>query len=188
MRAFHAKRPMHPQRIFLVGMMASGKTTIGRHLAALLNYDFKDTDALVEERAGADISWIFDMEGEDGFRDREQLALELATRPSNVVVATGGGAVLREHNRSLMRSRGAVVYLSAPAELIAARAARDRRRPLLQVDDVRTAVEALIDERHALYRDVAHWEVETEGRSIRSIAAHIANLVRSSDAEAQTAP
>lgn len=188
MRTLHAKSSMHPRRIFLVGMMASGKTTIGRQLAALLGYDFKDTDALVEQRAGADISWIFDVEGEDGFRDREQLALELGTRQPNVVVATGGGAVLREDNRRLMRGRGTVVYLSAPAALIAARAARDRRRPLLQVDDVRAAVETLVRERHPLYRDVAHWEVEIEGKAARSLAADIANLLRNSDAEANAAP
>jgi len=188
MRAFRTKAPMHPQRIFLVGMMASGKTTVGRHLAALLRYEFQDTDALVEQRAGADISWIFDVEGEDGFRARERQALELATRQPNVVVATGGGAVLREDNRRLMRDRGAVVYLNVPAELIAARAARDRRRPLLQVGDVRAAVETLIRERHPLYRDAAHREVETEGKGARFLAAHIVDLLRSSDAEAKATP
>ena len=185
MRRFRSSEPMHPPCVFLVGMMASGKSTIGRHLAALLGYDFKDTDHLVEERAGADISWIFDREGEDGFRDREQHALDLATGQPNIVVATGGGVVLRKDNCNLMRDRGVVVYLNAPVDLIAVRAAHDRRRrPLLQTGDLGAKVEALVRERQPLYRAVAHWEVETQRRAARSIAAHIAKLLRTDHAVA----
>lgn len=166
--------------IFLVGMMASGKTTIGRKLAALLGFDFQDTDHLVEERAGADISWIFDMEGEDGFRDREQAAIEQATARTGVVLATGGGAVLRETNRRRLRERGAVVYLEAAADVIVERAGRDRRRPLLDVDDLPKRVRSLLRERAPLYASVAHVTVATDRRPARVIAQQVADTVAAS--------
>ena len=167
--------------VFLVGMMASGKTTIGRELAALLHFDFHDTDQLVEERAGADISWIFDMEGEQGFRDREQAAIDEATALAGVVVATGGGAVLRDVNRRRLRERGAVVYLSASPALILERTRlergrpeRDRRRPLLHVQDVEQRVDALCRQREPLYRATAHIVVAAGRQPARRIAAAIA--------------
>lgn len=160
--------------VFLVGMMASGKTTIGRKLAALVGFDFQDTDQLVEQRAGADISWIFHMEGEDGFRDREQVAIEQATAQTGVVLATGGGAVLRESNRRRLRERGTVVYLEAAADVIIERARRDRRRPLLETGDLPKRVEALLRERAPLYAAVAHVTVTTDRRPARLIAQQVA--------------
>lgn len=166
--------------VFLVGMMTSGKTTIGRQLAALLHFDFRDTDQLVEERAGADISWIFDREGEQGFREREQLAIDEATAMANVVVATGGGAVLRDVNRQRLRERGTVVFLDAPPALIlerAGRAHRDRRRPLLQTEDLAQRIVALCRQREPLYRAAAHIVMAADGRPARAIAASVARQV-----------
>ena len=164
--------------IFLVGMMAAGKTTVGRDLAALLGFNFRDADQLVEERAGVDISWIFDQEGESGFRDREQLAIDTATKMPRTVLATGGGAVLRESNRRAMRERGLVVYLKANADLLAERARRDHRRPLLNVGDVGSRVDALLREREPLYAQVAHLTVTTGRRSASSVAANIVERLR----------
>ncbi len=163
--------------VFLVGMMGSGKTTIGRQLAALLHFDFHDTDQIVEERAGADIAWIFDREGEDGFRDREQLAIDEVTAMTDVVVATGGGAVLRDLNRQRLRARGTVVYLSAPPALILERTRRDRHRPLLKVEDVEQRIATLSQQRESLYRAAAHVVVATDRRPARAIAASVAQRV-----------
>lgn len=165
---------MAQQNIFLVGMMAAGKTTVGRHLAALLGHEFVDSDQEVERRCGADISWIFDMEGEDGFRDREQKVLEELTARNGVVLATGGGAVLRDANRANLRSRGTVVYLRASVKQIVERTRRDRARPLLQGDgDLRARVTALADERDELYRATAHLVCDTKGRPSKVLAEEI---------------
>ena len=171
--------------VFLVGMMAAGKTTIGRELADLLAFDFHDADQLVEERAGVDISWIFDQEGEAGFRDREQQSIEDATKMPRIVLATGGGVVLRESNRRALRQRGVVVYLQASAELLVERASRDHRRPLLQVGDVSERIEALLREREPLYAKVAHLTVAAGRQAASSIAADIAKQLGDlADAEA----
>ena len=161
------------QNIFLVGMMAAGKTTVGRQVARLVELDFEDTDRVIEERAGADISWIFDREGEAGFRRREEQAIDDCTRRHGVVLATGGGAVLSSTNRERLRARGAVVYLQADADRIVERASRDRRRPLLQVENVRERIETLIREREPLYRQAAHVVIVSDGRPAKAVAAEV---------------
>lgn len=168
---------MSERSVFLVGMMAVGKTTIGRHVATRLGFDFFDADSLVEARAGADISWIFDVEGEAGFRDREQRAIEELTAHPRAVVATGGGAVLRASNRRRLSERGLVVYLKAAVDVVVERARRNRRRPLLQGGDMRQRVADLCREREPLYRSVAHIEVVTDRRPPREVAAEIADEV-----------
>ena len=175
------------RNVFLVGMMASGKTTIGRQLANMLGFDFHDTDRLIEEGAGADISWIFDREGEEGFRDREELAVDEATAMTSVVVATGGGAVLRETNRQRLSTRGTVVYLSATPDLILERAGRNRNRPLLQVDDVRQRIAALCRQREPLYRAIADVVVATESLPVRTVAATVARRIAEYSARAMAA-
>ena len=170
---------MNEQNVYLVGMMGSGKTTIGRHLAGLLRFDFRDTDAIVEASTGADIGWIFDVEGEAGFRDREQRAIAEATMRKRIVLATGGGAVLRPENRCLLRQRGVVVHLDAQADVILDRVRRDRRRPLLQGEDVAARVEALLAERQPLYRETAHFAVVTDSRPARQVASDILDRLRS---------
>ena len=161
------------RNLFLVGMMAAGKTTLGRRLASLLGREFLDTDLEIERRTGADVSWIFDVEGEQGFRDREHKVLDELTRRSGVVLATGGGAVLRKANRDNLRARGTVVYIKASIDRIVERARRDRTRPLLQSGDLRERVTTLVREREHLYRETAHMVCCASGRSSKVLAAEI---------------
>ena len=168
---------MTPRNVYLVGMMAVGKTTVGRHLASRLDFTFHDTDQVIETRSGADISWIFELEGEERFRDREQQVIEELTLCEGVVLATGGGAVLREANRTLLRERGIVVYLRSGVDLILERTRSDRRRPLLQVDDVRERIETLTAERGPLYESVAHLAITVDRRPPKAIAADLHDLL-----------
>ncbi len=147
---------MRPQHIFLVGPMGAGKTTIGRHLADLLGLSFVDVDSEIETRAGADIQWIFDMEGEAGFRERESKVLvDLVSESKPMVIATGGGIVLSADNRAVLERSGLVVYLSATAEQLIERTRRDKTRPLLQVEDREAVIRKLIEDRSPLYNQVA---------------------------------
>lgn len=172
---------MEVRNVYLVGMMAVGKTTIGRQLASRLGFTFHDTDHAVEEQAGADISWIFELEGEAGFRDREQQAIDDFTGHDGVVLATGGGAVLRGHNRARLRERGTVVYLECDVDLIVERTRSDSKRPLLQVDDVRKRIEAISTERAPLYKAAAHFSVPVDRRPPKAITADIVHLLSAED-------
>jgi len=153
--------------------MGAGKTTIGKYLAQQLKLEFADTDTEIEKRTGADIPWIFDMEGEQGFRDREQLVVAELTEWDNVVLATGGGVVLRPENRTALAGRGFVVYLHATAEEQARRTRRDRRRPLLQTDDPEETLRQLMAERDPLYREIADHVINTDGCSPRTVAQRL---------------
>lgn len=165
--------------VFLVGPMGAGKSTIGRLLAAELKVPFYDSDRVIEERTGADIPWIFDVEGESGFRDRESAVLaELAEEPG-VVVATGGGIVLRPENGAVMKRLGRVCYLTASLEQLIERTAKDKKRPLLQVDNPRQKIIELLEQRDPLYRDVADFIVSTDRRSPRMVAHDIAERLAS---------
>lgn len=141
--------------VFLVGPMGAGKTTVGRLLAKYLNREFVDSDWFVEAQTGADIAWIFDKEGEAGFRERESKAIDELTQRHNIVMATGGGAVMRDINRTMLKQRGIVVYLNAPVEVQMARTAKDKSRPLLQQPNPRQVLQRLYTLRDPLYRDVA---------------------------------
>ncbi|HUN94185.1 MAG TPA: shikimate kinase [Burkholderiaceae bacterium] len=148
--------PDHPESIVLVGMMGSGKSTVGRHLARACGFAFVDCDKELERRSGVTISTIFELEGEAGFRQREaKLLAELAVRP-RTVLATGGGAVLLPENRRALREHGLVIYLDASADELARRVARDGSRPLLQVADPRQRIRDLLLVRVPLYREAAH--------------------------------
>lgn len=147
---------MTKRHVFLVGPMGAGKTTIGKQLAQKLNKPFVDLDAEIVRRAGAEIAWIFDVEGESGFRDRESKILsEICINAQPMIVATGGGVVLRHENRKLLTSNGIVVYLLASVRQLAKRTQHDKKRPLLQVDDREQVLERLLYERDPLYREVA---------------------------------
>jgi len=148
--------------------MGAGKTTIGRQLAEALNMDFLDSDHEIESRSGATIPWIFDVEGEEGFRKRERAIIDELTQRQNIVLATGGGAVLSETNRQCLKSRGTVIYLSASIEQLLNRTQRDRNRPLLQTEDPRAKLEELMQIRDPLYREVADIIIKTDHSSIRS--------------------
>ncbi len=157
--------------------MGAGKSTIGRMLAGRLNTSFVDTDFLIEERTGADIPWIFDVEGEEGFRNREASVLKEVLEENDAVVATGGGIVLREENRSALKKVDHRIYLSAGIDQLVERTCKDKKRPLLQVENPREKIEELLAFRDPLYREVASHIVNTDNRSPRSVVAEIINLL-----------
>lgn len=142
--------------VFLVGPMGSGKTTIGRLLAKQLGREFVDSDWYIESQTGADIAWIFAKEGEAGFRVRETRAIDELTRHSQIVLATGGGAVISAENRKFLHERGIVVYLNASVDVQMIRTAKDKSRPLLQQPNPRQILQDLYQIRDPLYRQIAH--------------------------------
>jgi shikimate kinase len=162
------------QNVILVGPMGAGKSTIGRQLAHLLGFEFVDSDHEIEARTGADIPWIFDVEGEEGFRRREESMIDELTNRQGIVLATGGGAVTRAASRKAMASRGVVVYLQAAIEQQLARTARDRNRPLLQTDEPRKVLTELMKVRDPLYREIADLVIDTDRGSIKEVAQSIA--------------
>ncbi len=170
---------MLKRNIYLVGPMGAGKSTIGRVLAAELHLSFRDSDKVIEDRTGADIPWIFDMEGEEGFRDRESAVLDELSKGQDVVIATGGGIILRTQNREMMRSSGYVCYLTASIEQLVERTARDKKRPLLQVENPRQNIIDLVALRDPLYREAADFVINTDRRSPKLVAQEIAGLVSS---------
>ncbi len=142
-------------RIFIVGPMASGKSTLGKKLAQTLEIDFLDTDNEIEKRAGAEISWIFEVEGEEGFRERERKALQKSAEKDNVVISTGGGIVTIEENRDLMIAKGKVVYLKTPIEIQLKRTENDKKRPLLSKGNKEQTLRVLKEERDPQYEEIA---------------------------------
>ncbi len=162
-----------PDRIILVGPMGVGKTTIGRRLAATLGKTFMDSDQEIEKRTGVDIPLIFELEGEAGFRRRESRVVEELTRYPNIVLATGGGAVLDPGNREYFRQRGFVIYLYATIEQLLQRTARDKKRPLLQTQNPRTRLQEIMAEREPLYNEIADLKIETGRDNIRKVVRKI---------------
>ena len=165
-------------RVFLVGPPGAGKSTVGRHLAAQLQATFFDLDEVIQERAGADIPWIFDVEGESGFRDRETAVINEFTSIDNVVIATGGGVVLRPQNRSAMSSASTVVYLEASLSTLLSRTEGKTKRPLLVGKDVRQVLLEIMAVREPLYREVADITVASTGDSARRLAGVIAEKLK----------
>lgn len=157
------------QNIFLVGLMGSGKTTVGRALAKALHLRFVDSDLEIEARTGASIPLIFEIEGEPGFRQREADMIAELTAQSGIVLATGGGAVLNERSRKLLHERGTVVYLRASINSILQRTGHDRNRPLLQTSNPRQKLEELSAQREPLYREVAHLTIDTGRPNVQSL-------------------
>jgi shikimate kinase len=164
---------MSKQNVILVGLMAVGKSTVGRLLAQQLGYAFYDTDHVIEERAGADINWIFDVEGEPGFRERETQVIDELTCLEGVVIATGGGAVLRECNRKMLASRGCVIHLDSPLSRLLERTQKDRKRPLLQRGDPEETLSRLKLEREPLYAEVADYRFVTDRQGPRVLVRAI---------------
>ncbi len=146
--------------------MGAGKSTIGRRLAESIGSHFCDSDQEIEKRTGVSISTIFDIEGESGFRDREATVIDDLTQQQNIVLATGGGAVLRQENRTRLAARGLVIYLYATAEQLYRRVRLDRSRPLLQNGDPQGTLQQLLQQRDPLYREIADLVIMTDNRSI----------------------
>lgn len=158
--------------------MGAGKTTVGRHLAELLNRKFVDSDHEIENRTGANIPWIFEKEGEIGFRLREKMVIEELTKQQDIILATGGGAVTQSENRENLHHRGIVIYLYTPVEIQLLRTYRDKNRPLLQVKNPESTLNELLGVRDPLYREVAHYVIETNQGSARDLAQKIIQLIR----------
>jgi shikimate kinase len=159
--------------VFLVGMMGAGKTTLGKVLAQRLGLEFVDMDRVLVERTGVPVATIFEIEGERGFRRRESCALAELAAHDDRVIATGGGAVLAEENRRVMRASGTVVYLRARLEHLWERTRHDASRPLLATADPRATLAALLEQRDPLYRDAAHVIVDTGSQSASSAASRV---------------
>ncbi|WP_455230051.1 shikimate kinase AroK [Geopseudomonas aromaticivorans] len=159
--------------LILVGPMGAGKSTIGRLLAKELHLPFKDSDKEIEVRTGADIPWIFDVEGEQGFREREQAVLGDLCQEDGLVLATGGGAVLRQANREAMRAGGRVIYLHTSVEQQLERTARDRNRPLLRTANPEQVLRDLMATRDPLYREIADVIIETDQRPPRMVVQEV---------------
>ena len=160
--------------IFLVGPMGSGKSAVGRRLAERLGLEFVDSDAEIESRTGVDIPFIFEREGEAGFRARERDVLDALTARDGVLVATGGGAILDPDSRERLRSRGCVVYLRTSVGQQLARTRRGDQRPLLRNPDPRGTLECLMEQRAPLYEEVADLTVDTDGRRVAAVVEEIA--------------
>ncbi len=169
-----------PGSFFLVGPMGAGKSTIGRKLARTLNLRFVDSDREIEARTGVDIPLIFELEGESGFRKREQEIIDELTAAPDIVLATGGGAVLDAQNRKHLAGRGNVIYLQTSVDQQLQRTAHDRKRPLLQTDNPRERLEQLLAERDPLYREIADFVIETDGCKVRDVVQKITHFVEES--------
>jgi shikimate kinase len=163
--------------LFLIGPMGAGKSTIGKQIARELRLDFFDADQEIELRTGADIAWIFDVEGEAGFRVREQSVIDDLSQKQGIILATGGGAILSAANRKNLASRGTVVYLYATVEQQVKRTARDRRRPLVNHDIPEDTLLDLMAFRDPLYREISDIVVTTDGKSVRTVAQEVIDLL-----------
>jgi len=162
------------RNIFLIGPMGAGKSTIGREIADRLHLEFFDSDQEIERRTGADIAWVFDLEGEEGFRRREETVIEDLSEKQGIVLATGGGSVISTNVRNHLSARGIVVYLETTIDKQVARTQRDRRRPLLQTsEEPRTVLENLAVERNPFYEEIADIIVQTDDQSAKVVAHKI---------------
>jgi len=164
--------------IFIVGPMGSGKTTVGKIVASELFLDFYDTDSTIEEKTGVTIDWIFDIEGEGGFRKRETLVLKDLVALNSIVLATGGGIVIEDENRELLASRGTVFYLHTPLNTQIERTAKDKDRPLLKNKNASEVLINLQNARQFLYEEVSDYIIDTENKSGSEVAKEIVKLVK----------
>lgn len=166
------------RNIFLIGPMGAGKSTIGRYLAQMLNMEFFDSDQEIERRTGADISWVFDVEGEEGFRVREEKVINDLTEKQGIVLATGGGSIQSRETRNRLSARGIVVYLETTIEKQLARTQRDKKRPLLQGDvEPREVLEALAAMRNPQYEEIADITIRTDDQGAKVVATQIIEML-----------
>lgn len=166
------------ENIFLVGPMGSGKSAVGSWLAERLRCGFADSDRYIEEQTGVDIALIFEIEGEEGFRAREEKALDHLCSRRGIVLATGGGAVLRERNRIALRKGGMVIYLKCDIDEQVRRTRNTRNRPLLASGSRRAVLEELMIARGPLYLNVADHVIDTTGRQVRQVGQNILRILK----------
>ena len=167
--------------IFLIGPMGAGKTTVGRQLARRLNQPFYDSDREIESSCGVDIPTIFDFEGESGFRCREERMIDFLTRKKDIVLGTGGGAVLREANRERLRARGVVVFLDVDIDVQVERTSRNNSRPLLQQGDPKATLLAISKKRGPIYRQLAHVHISTSNQRHQRVVDKICRQLEQLD-------
>ena len=167
------------ENIYLIGLMGAGKTTIGRQLARALKLPFYDSDKAIEENTGVDIPTIFEFEGEQGFRDREEKMLKQLTKMQGIILATGGGSVLRAENRKLLKENGFVVYLQCSVDKILERTRRDTQRPLLNTENPKERIESLLTEREPLYLACADFKIDTGALQSKVVVTHILEAYQS---------
>jgi shikimate kinase len=168
---------LNKEKIIFIGPMGAGKTTIGKQVASHLGCDFYDSDRVIEERTGVSIPLIFELEGEDGFRRRETDVLAELCDNNNIVIATGGGAILREENRKILQTNTLVIFLNASLEQLFERTCKDRNRPLLQTKDPKEKLKQLLDERLAIYKQMADIIITTDNQSIYHTVSNILNQI-----------
>ncbi|QNS01713.1 MAG: shikimate kinase AroK [Buchnera aphidicola (Pentalonia nigronervosa)] len=168
------------RNIFLIGPMGAGKSTIGRQLSQQLNMEFFDSDREIEKRTGADISWVFDIEGESGFREREKDIINELTQRQGIVLSTGGGSVMFKNTRNFLSARGIVIYLETTIEQQIVRTKRDKKRPMLTSASAsnRIILEKLALERDPLYQEIADITVRTDEQSAKSVTCNIIRLLK----------
>jgi len=164
---------MNSRSIFLIGPMGAGKSAVGRRLARELARQFADSDEVIEQRTGVDIPFIFEKEGETGFRLRERKVIDEITAQRGVVLATGGGAIMDADNRRRLASRGLVIYLHTSVGQQIKRTRSGRERPLLASPDPGKVLEGLMNIREPLYREIADMIIDTDGRSVASVVLEI---------------
>ena len=162
-----------PKNLFLVGPMGAGKSAVGRHLARLLHLEFVDSDEEIETRTGVDIPFIFEKEGEEGFRKREIKVIDELSQREGVVLATGGGAIADPESRSRLGARGFVVYLHTSVKQQLERTKRRHKRPLLENEDKEKVLRELMEQRDPLYREISDLIIETDGRRVQTVAREI---------------
>ena len=166
------------KNVFLIGLPGVGKSTIGKQLADALKLEFYDADRELEERCGTTIAWIFDLEGEEGFRKREQKTIHELTEKQGTVLATGGGVVVTKENRTRLAARGLVIYLESQATNLVGRMEHEQKRPLLMEKETRLdTLQQMASDREPLYREISDFVVKTSDRSIRSVVNEIVELV-----------
>jgi shikimate kinase len=169
---------LNKRNIFLIGPMGSGKTAVGRHLARLFHYTFHDSDADIEAKTGVDIPFIFEKEGEAGFRSREKESIDRLSRLESIVLATGGGAVIDPANRAALAERGVVVYLVTSVDQQIERTRHARHRPLLHDTDPEQRLKELMGRRAAFYAEIADLTITTDGRRVQLVAEEIHQELR----------
>lgn len=164
--------------IYLIGPMGAGKTSVGRYIATKLDKQFCDSDQEIERRTGATLSWIYDIEGMDGFREREKNVIDELTQMQNIVLSTGGGCVENEEIRDFLRKRGVVIYMEVSLETQLRRLKRDKKRPLLQAGNPEEVLIKLWEERQPCYDMIADFTVETDHQSVREVCDEILNWLQ----------
>lgn len=163
------------QNIFLIGPMGAGKSSVGKYLASKLGMDFYDSDEELEKRTGVDIGWVFDLEGEEGFRKREIEIISELAHLSNVVLATGGGSVISPEVQSVLRQNGIIIYLVVSLEYQHTRTVNESRRPLLRVHNRKEVIERLHEEQVPIYESLSDYRVWTDNRNVQVVAEDIIN-------------